>query len=111
MSTRFDIDLSFTVYNSGTDEEFDRHTDEVLDHLSDLDGILEADMTVSLTDRTVKFHLWVEGQDQAGALGVAFARVRTAVHAQGGYTGGWDEGIAQAVANVRPSEAREPVAV
>jgi hypothetical protein len=106
---RFTVQLDFSVETDKDDDAFDALTDAVYEALDEMGGG-DADMTVSLAHRTVNFVLSVEGTDPSEALSAAMGNVRTAIHANGGYTTGWDEGLSHARANVTPINDRELIA-
>lgn len=90
------VDLNFVCTPPDhTDDAFDRFTDRVLNALSDLEdvdaGLIDPDITASITERTLSIHMGVEADSRRDALRLFAANVRTALHAAGCGTPGWPE--------------------
>ena len=99
----YTTELQIHVATDNTDEAFDRHTDEVLDALIDLDGVVDPDMTVNLARKEVLISITFEAKDAGEATMLAFSSVRSAIHEVGGWTPGWEDAISAAIASSAPT--------
>ncbi|WP_298868726.1 hypothetical protein [Microbacterium sp.] len=63
----------------------------VADAFFDLSGIFDHDLATA--DDVLTFSMVTPGADEVEALAVAMSAVRTAIHAAGGATPGWETGI------------------
>jgi hypothetical protein len=100
---QYTTELQLQVTTGRSADSFDQHTDEVLDALMDLDGVMDPDMAVNLSRGQVVISITSEADDAGEATMRAFTAVRAAIHQVGGWTPGWDEAIREAVANSAPS--------
>jgi hypothetical protein len=68
-----------------SDEAFDAFTDRVFDELLKLHdvGIVEPDLTASLTERRIHFLMGIEAATQDDAIKLFLANVQCALHAAG----------------------------
>lgn len=106
---RYTTELHLHVMTDRSDDSFDKHTDEVLDALMDLNNVIDPDLTVNLSRRAVIISMIVEASDAGEAVGHAFTSVRAAIHQVGGWTPGWEDAIRDAVANSAPVGADDCV--
>lgn len=102
---RYITELRLTVSGNADDDEFDRHTDEVLDALYDCEGVIDPDITVAIAERKVLFVVTTEASDSGAAGNAAFGAIRTAIHESGGATPGWESALAWAIASTHPADA------
>jgi hypothetical protein len=76
-----------------TDENFDAFTERVLEALAGLErvdpGLVDPDITATITDREMSVSMGVEADTFADALRIFSANVRTALHVAGCRTAGW----------------------
>lgn len=82
---------TFKVSGSSSQEQFDHHTDHVMDELVALenDHISDADVSVNLRDRIVEISLVAGAEDFDAAAQLADSCIRSAIHAAGGGTPDW----------------------
>lgn len=64
--------------------------DAIADALFDLEDVHDQDLAAGLTDRTLTFSVSVTADDEFRALDIALGAVRTALHADGRGTPGWE---------------------
>ena len=64
--------------------------DAIADALFDLDDVHDQDLAADLETRTLTFSIGVVADDEFGALDRALGAVRTALHAAGRGTPGWE---------------------
>lgn len=64
--------------------------DAIADALFDLDDVHDQDLAADLETRTLTFSIGVVADDEFGALDRALGVVRTALHAAGRGTPGWE---------------------
>lgn len=78
-----------------SDESFDEFTDRIMDALCDLEdvdhGIVDPDMSASITNREVRVLMGVDADTRSDAIRIYAANIRTALHAAGCGTAGWPE--------------------
>lgn len=88
-----------------SEERFDLLADALYD-LDDTDPeISDVDLGAALTEGRATVTMTVEAADPAAAAVKALSTVRTAVHAIGDFTPGWEE--ARSVLRVAPSDATD----
>ncbi|MGY6501656.1 MAG: hypothetical protein ACXIVQ_12310 [Acidimicrobiales bacterium] len=94
---QFIVKYDGMVEVTGADDvvaDLDAHLDDVMDELVNAeesnDDISDADMSATLSTGEVSFSLVVTAADfdEAGPKGLAV--IRTAIHAAGGHTHGWE---------------------
>lgn len=59
--------------------------------LSEMDGVFDQDVEADLSRKTLTFSLGVTSSSEVRALETAITAVRTALHAAGGGTPGWED--------------------
>lgn len=64
--------------------------DAIADALFELEDVHDQDLTADLRNRTLIFSVGVASDDEFGALDRALGAVRTALHAAGRGTPGWE---------------------
>ncbi|RCW40725.1 hypothetical protein DFQ14_11051 [Halopolyspora algeriensis] len=89
-------------------EELEEHLEQVMDALQDEPGVADADIGADLDEMLVDFCLHVRADSAADAVAQAHTVVRSALHAAGAATPGWehmDRALAseEAVSTVRPA--------
>jgi hypothetical protein len=88
-----DLTFECTDPTKDTDEAFDEFTDAVHDQLMKLaaidDGIVDPDMTVTLTTRWASFLIGIKADTFDDAVRLFSANLRTGLHAAGCETAGW----------------------
>lgn len=94
MKTWF-VEFSATPPADVDRERFEQHIEEVLIELDSLDGITDADLSVDYSEPRVTFAMCVDAADDGDALKQVGTAMRTAIHAVGGGTPGWERMIAQ----------------
>lgn len=97
-------EFRFRVSGCESEEDFDLHIDQVLEHLYDDDRVREPDYTASLAERTVEFSLSVSSDDEVDAFTLLHSALRAAIHAAGGGTPGWEDHFRVVQSSVRPDE-------
>lgn len=76
---------------TATQEQLEHDFDLVADALYELDRIYDQDLSVDLSARTLTFSMAVDADSQVDALAAAMSAARTALHAAGGGTPGWED--------------------
>lgn len=82
------VEFGFTI-NTAFDKNAEQHFDQVADAFADLAGV-DGDVGVDMQAGKVELCITIIAADRAEALHKAFVAARTAVHAAGGATHGWD---------------------
>jgi hypothetical protein len=101
--------VELTCQASQTAAVLEEHLDEVMDALLDEPGIEDADVGADLGTGVVDFCIHLDAEDSPDALRKVHVLVRSALHAAGGGTPGWER-LIEAIENdetattVRPSE-------
>lgn len=72
----------------------DDHAFIVLDHLHDLDDIVDPDVYIDLSESLVTLELITKGTSDLDAVRNGLAAMRTAIHTAGGTTHGWEDDFA-----------------
>ena len=72
----------------------DDHAFTVLDELYELTGIKDPDVFVDLGERRVTIELFSVGESLIDAVNTGIAAMRSAIHAAGGATHGWEDRFA-----------------
>jgi hypothetical protein len=98
MSTWF-AEFTFELAPDLDESLFDAHFEDVLEALDEMDGVTDADGTVAWADRQLHIHTAVQGEDQLDVMIKTAAALRTAIHAAGGSTPGWDQLAANVARN------------
>lgn len=99
---RYVTELRLDVQTELSDDDFDAHTDKLFDELMTLDNVIDPDMTLSLTQHSVVITVASEAETTESAAVMAFSAVRTAIHAAGGGTPGWEDALDLAIAKTAP---------
>jgi len=91
MKYGIEIDLR---YEAGPHDDPASEVESIVEHLIDLEpctaGLLDSTVGMDLAARTVKVELTVEAGSAGAALDLAVSYLRTAIHAAGGSTPGWE---------------------
>lgn len=85
---KFRVGVAFDVLESGMAPDPDQlasHLGDVLDALMDIAGVLDPDVSATLSEGHVEITLALDVEDELTAVKEGTAAVRTAVHAAGGY--------------------------
>ncbi len=77
-------------------DDFDEQTDQLMDALMDLHDITDPDIAVSLTEGIIDVSMIVEVDAFDEAANKSRSAVRSAIHAIGGWTPGWDGQVREA---------------
>jgi hypothetical protein len=89
----FVMDMDFVTTLPDTEHDFDEFTTRVMDELCKLEtvdsGIIDPDITASLTQRCLSVLMGVEADSRRDARRLFSANVRTALHVAGCGTKGW----------------------
>jgi len=84
---RADIGFACVDPERDTEDGFDAFTDVVMDELGDLEevdpGLIDPDLTATLTERSATVLMGVEADSHNDAVRLFLANVRTALHAAG----------------------------
>jgi hypothetical protein len=65
--------------------------DPLAEAVADLGDVIDADLGANAVTGLFDFSMAVDARDEVSALQAGLAAVRTAVHATGGSTAGWEE--------------------
>ncbi|QSB14379.1 hypothetical protein JQS43_23270 [Natronosporangium hydrolyticum] len=105
----FVMDLEFATDGPDSPDDFDAFADRVLDALGELEeadsGIVDPDVTASLTKRTLSVLMGVVADSRDDARRLFAANVRTALHVAGCGTPGWPNVPGQLPAPYEPDYA------
>lgn len=85
---KFRVGVTFDVLESGRVPDPDQlasHLGDVLDALMDVAGVLDPDVSATLSEGHVEITLSLDTEDELTAVEQGTAAVRSAVHAAGGY--------------------------
>lgn len=94
MKTWF-VEFSATLPSDVDRERFEEHIEVVLHQLDTLQGVIDADLSVDYDEPRVTFAMYVDADDEPEALAQVGTAMRTAIHAAGGGTRGWEKMISQ----------------
>lgn len=89
------VEFSATLPEDVDRDLFEEHVEAVLIELDGLKGITDADLSVDYTEPRVTFAMSVNAEDEADVVGQVGTAMRTAIHAAGGKTSGWEKMIAE----------------
>ena len=84
------VGVAFDVLDAGrvpVEDELANHLADVLEALLDLDGVIDPDVSATLSEGHVEISVVLEAEDELSAAKEGTAAVRTAVNAAGGYQG------------------------
>lgn len=109
--TTWYIEFSAPLPPSVSRERAVEHVEDVLLELETLDSISDADVMIDHGTGRVMFSMYVAGEDQAEALTRVATGTRTAIHAAGGGTPGWETLISRMLDSSRYEIRREDAAV
>lgn len=91
----WNVEFSAALPDDVDREKFEAHVEAVLIELDSLDGITDADLSVDYAEPRVTFAMYVDAKDDADAIAQVGTAMRTAIHAVGGGTPGWEKMIAK----------------
>jgi len=111
MSDTYFLDLKFLASGHADEDELEAKLEEILEHLCDLEGAIDPDLTATLATAEVMFSLGIEAKDNLTALRDAMVLVRTAMHACGAGTPeeSWGAMFQEIEQNIRRADATELV--
>jgi hypothetical protein len=101
------VEVAFDVVEAGKvpdQDELAAHLAEVLDALMDLDGVIDPDVSATLSEGHVEITLILEAEDELAGAREGATAVRTAVNTAGGYQS-W--GVSDANTRVSVEKADE----
>lgn len=102
--------VEFSATPPGVDRDaFEEHVEAVLVELSALDGISDADAMVDYSQPKVTFSMVVTSDAPSQAVERAVMSMRTAIHAAGGGTPGWEKLITRMIDEAHYGVQREDV--
>jgi hypothetical protein len=84
------IELDLDLAEDMPEEQMEALFDALADQVADLAG-MDGDVSADLATRTVTIHLSIGGRDDEAAFALGLAAARTAVHAAGLPTPGWEK--------------------
>jgi len=83
--------IEFTAHAVGqTPEQFDVTLDDIAERLLECHGAIDADLAGDSAKQDITFCLTVDASSLDDAAAKVFAIARTALHASGGSTPGWE---------------------
>ena len=83
------VELNAKPLNAGADA-LTGHFEPIADALMDLDGVVDPDLALDLDRGVLTFVMGVDTDDPGAAVNAAVTAARTAIHADGGGTPGWE---------------------
>jgi hypothetical protein len=87
--TRYYVEVVYRVRDADR-ETLDLHADNLLDVLNHEQGLIDPDLGMNYTKRTVDVCTMVDADNEGDALNLALTGVRSAVHRVGDSTAGWE---------------------
>lgn len=81
-------------------EDFEAFFDAIADAFYECEGIFDQDVSGNADTGDIVFSLAIDTDDPAEALQRALGAVRTAMHAAGGRTPGWEQRIEEALSQI-----------
>ncbi|WP_105033479.1 hypothetical protein [Cryobacterium aureum] len=108
--TSFHLELSAQAVDMSPDA-FESAFDAIADALYDCKGIDNADLAGDLSTQIAIFSMDVDAEDEVTALTIGLGAARTALHASGGATPGWEDNFAmlrQIIETAASSSERVP---
>lgn len=102
MTNTYNLDLRFHVHGHESIEELEQHLDHIVEHLAELDGPIDPDLTANMSTGDVMFSLGIEAESGPEALRDALVVVRTAIHACDGGTPEWGALFDEIEQTIRP---------
>ncbi len=81
--------------------DFETHTDQLMDALLALEDLIDPDVGGSLAEGRMDITMTIEADTIPDAAYKSLAAVRTAIHAAGGVTPGWEHLIQKMTAEAR----------
>ena len=109
--TTWYIEFTAPLPTAVSREVVEEHIEDVLLELDSLDGITDADILIDYGKHAVMFSMYVEAADHAEALPKVATSLRTAIHAAGGGTPGWEKLIAKMLDSARYDIQKEDAGV
>lgn len=106
MKTWF-VEFSATLPDDVDRDRFEDHIEAVLIELDGLEGITTPDLAVDYTEPRVTFAMSVDAADEPDVVRQVGTAMRTAIHAAGGGTRGWEKMIAEMSQSKRYEIRRE----
>lgn len=88
------VELKFDVHHEVADRtpvDLESIVDMLMDALEDVEGLTDVDLEANLEDSTIVFCVSLTAVSQPEAHRLAVLGIRTAVHASGGRTPGWEK--------------------
>ncbi|RBO82047.1 hypothetical protein DFR74_1252 [Nocardia puris] len=111
MTTTWYVEFSATPPTGVDRPQLEEHLEAVLVELDKLDGVTDADAFVDYSEPRVVFSMAVRAADHTGVVGQVVSSMRTAIHAAGGGTKGWEKVAERMSAVSRYDIRREDVPV
>lgn len=105
--TRYYLEITCLVRGVSRDEA-EKLFDALADAVYDLSDVIDADLGANLADARFDFSMAVDAETEVEALQQGLAAVRTAVHATGGSTPGWEDHFEAVQHVVRRESALAP---
>lgn len=87
---RYYLEITCQLQN-GSRDEMEELFEPLADALYDLTNVIDADLGANLDRGQFDFTMAVDADDEVAALQAGIAAVRSAVHATGGGTPGWEQ--------------------
>lgn len=82
---------------SGSSDDSPSEVEVIVDHLIDLEectpGLLDSTVGLDMGAQTIEVQITIEADTGGAALDQAVACLRSAIHAAGGSTPGWEDGV------------------
>ncbi len=96
MNYEIDFRGRITILGDNDDDTLEAHLTDVMDELAKLEesnpSIQDIDMSASVAGRTVRVTMTIlDVEEVEEATGLMATTLRTAIHAAGGFTRGWDQ--------------------
>ncbi len=115
MNRNYYVELSFEVRDGDAPADLELMVDPLMDAFEDVSGLTDVDLGVDLLASALDICIHLDGPDEVAALGAAVAAARTAIHAAGHSTPGWESSFKSMVDSgqyqslIRPAGLATPV--
>ncbi len=105
--TRYYLEITCRAHGISRDRA-EEIFDELAEAVYDLADVIDADLGANLEECLLDFTMAIDAEDEVSALRQGLTAVRTAIHASGGSTPGWEDHFETIQQIVRRDSALTP---
>lgn len=98
------ITCTVVPHDGETNEDLERSFDATADAFYELSGIWDQSIDFDLSEKTMAFDLSLEAASQVDGVTRAYSCVRSAIHAAGGHTPGWEHQVSMDMHDVENAD-------